>query len=136
MTDPLTKVERSERMRLIKSKNTKPELVVRKLCRDLGYAGYRLHRKDLPGKPDIAFISRKMVIFVHGCFWHGHECHGSPRLPKSKMDYWIPKIMRNRIRDIENLSALTRSGWKVLVIWECEIKNTSKLTSKLSKFLN
>lgn len=121
-------------MRLVKSKDTRPELVVRKLCRELGHGGYRLHRKDLPGKPDIAFIGKKLAIFVHGCFWHGHNCSGRIRLPKSRQDYWLPKIKRNCARDTENLAVLTESGWRVSVIWECETKKTEELANKLAMF--
>ena len=137
MADILTPEERSERMRLVKSKDTKPELVVRKLCRELEYKGYRVHRRDLPGKPDIAFIGRKLAIFVHGCFWHGHACHGKVRRPKSNLEYWNAKIERNRSRDIENISALERQGWKVLVVWECETKPSLRheLKGKLKRFL-
>ncbi|MFZ2161979.1 MAG: very short patch repair endonuclease [Sideroxyarcus sp.] len=135
MTDTLSPTERSARMRLVKSKDTGPELVVRGLCRALGHTGYRLHRKEFPGKPDIAFMSRKLAIFVHGCFWHGHDCHGYVRQPKSKQDYWIPKINRNRERDAENLAALKALGWRVLVVWECETKNLRNVSSKLTKFL-
>lgn len=135
MTDTLTPDERSARMRMIKSKGTRPELIVRKICRDLGYRGYRLHRKDLPGKPDIAFVGSKVALFVHGCFWHGHDCSGHVRLPKSKQDYWLPKIERNRARDVENLANLTGNGWRVLVVWECETKMVNELTRKLAAFL-
>lgn len=136
MTDTLSTQERSERMRLVKSKNTRPELIVRKLCRDLGHKGYRLHRKDLPGKPDIAFIRRKIALFVHGCFWHGHDCHGKVRHPKSNLDYWLPKIKRNKARDAENIATLESLGWRVIVIWECETKSHKQLASKLSNFLD
>jgi DNA mismatch endonuclease (patch repair protein) len=136
MTDTLSTQARSERMRLVKSKNTRPELVVRKLCRELGHKGYRLHRKDLAGKPDIAFMGRKIAIFVHGCFWHGHACHGRVRHPKSNLDYWLPKIERNIARDAENVAALKSLGWKTFVIWECETKRTEELASQLSTLLN
>lgn len=135
MVDTLSRQERSERMRLVRSKNTGPELIVRKLCRELGHKGYRLHRKHLPGKPDIAFIGRKIALFVHGCFWHGHDCHGKVRHPKSNLDYWLPKIERNIMRDAENITALEMRGWKVLIIWECETKHPEQLASKLSNFL-
>lgn len=135
MIDTLSPTDRSARMRLVKSKDTHPELVVRKLCRDLSHRGYRLHRKDLPGKPDIAFVGRKVAVFVHGCFWHGHDCSGHVRQPKSKQDYWLPKIERNRARDAENLANLLENGWKVLVVWECETKKLDELTSKISRFL-
>ncbi|MCC8997875.1 MAG: very short patch repair endonuclease [Nitrosomonas sp.] len=135
MTDTLLTKERSERMRLVKSKNTRPELTVRKLCRKLGYRGYRLHRKDLPGKPDIAFMGRKIAIFVHGCFWHGHNCHGKIRYPKSNQDYWLPKIKRNEAKDAENMAWLVASDWQVIVIWECETKHVEQLASKLANLL-
>ena len=133
----MTAEDRSNRMRLIKSKNTKPELVVRRLCCQLGFRGYRLHRKDLPGKPDVVFVGRKKVIFVHGCFWHGHECHrGKARLPKTKRSYWSPKISRNLDRDEKNLVLLQKTGWQVLVIWECETKKPETLSPKLVRFLS
>lgn len=135
MSDTLSQDERSARMRMIKSKDTRPELIVRKICRDLGHRGYRLHRKDLPGKPDIAFVGSKVALFVHGCFWHGHDCSGHVRLPKSKQDYWLPKIERNRARDAENLADLMGRGWRVLVVWECETKMVDELTRKLAAFL-
>ncbi|MDD5493756.1 MAG: very short patch repair endonuclease [Dehalococcoidia bacterium] len=135
MTDTLSKQERSERMRLVKSKDTRPELVVRRLCRELSHKGYRLHRKDLPGKPDIAFIGRKVALFVHGCFWHGHDCHGRVRHPKSNQYYWRSKIDRNVARDVENIAALETLGWRVIVIWECETKHLEQLAPKLINFL-
>lgn len=135
MTDTLSMQDRSERMRLVKSKNTHPELVVRKLCRELGHKGYRLHRKDLPGKPDIVFMGRKLVIFVHGCFWHGHNCHGKIRHPKSNQDYWLPKIKRNEVRDAENIAMLEATGWRIIIIWECETKHVERLTPKLANLL-
>lgn len=135
MTDTLSPTERSARMRLVKSKDTRTELFVRKICRNLGHRGYRLHRKDLPGKPDIAFVGRKVAVFVHGCFWHGHDCSGHVRLPKSKQDYWLSKIERNRARDAEHLAELTENGWRVLIVWECETKRVVELTSKLAGFL-
>lgn len=129
-------VERSENMRRIRSKNTKPELLVRKLVYGLGY-GYRLHRKDLPGKPDLAFIGRKKAIFVHGCFWHQHpdpHCSDS-RLPKTRSEYWLPKLNRNVQRDAEHIAALEASGWNVLVVWDCETNNLALLTKRLRHFL-
>ena len=119
--DKLTPQRRSENMRQIRGKNTAPELAVRKLCRELGFTGYRIHRRDLPGKPDLAWIGRKLAVFVHGCFWHGHNCVEGIRKPKSNQAYWIPKIERNRQRDIENIAALKAAGWVVLIVWECEI---------------
>lgn len=115
-------VSRSENMRRIRSKDTAPELLVRRLVWSLGYR-YRLHRKDLPGKPDLVFGTRKKVIFVHGCFWHQHPagCSDS-RLPKSRLGYWLPKLQRNCERDAKAVAALEAAGWQVLIIWDCETK--------------
>lgn len=136
MTDKLTPNKRSQNMRRIKSRNTSPELIVRKLTHRLGYR-FRLHRKDLPGKPDIVFPSKKKVIFVHGCFWHQHlnkKCLDS-RLPKSNQKYWVQKLERNKIRDKQAKINLTRLGWKYLIIWECEKINLENLKNKINKFL-
>lgn len=131
----IARIGRSENMRRIRSKNTGPELVVRQLLRGLGFTGYRIHRKDLPGKPDVAFISRKKAIFIHGCFWHGHGCKEGRREPKSNRDYWLPKIERNRQRDAAHLSGFARLGWSVLTIWECELGEPIALSAKLVAFL-
>lgn len=136
MTDTLSTQERSARMRLVRSKDTRPELAVRSLCRKLGHKGYRLHRKDLAGKPDVAFIGRKVAIFVHGCFWHGHACHGRVRQPKSNQDYWLSKINRNRVRDAKSIAELKALSWRVLVIWECETKHPERLSRKIARFLS
>lgn len=122
-------------MRGVKGKDTSPEIIIRKMLRDLGETGYRLHRKDLPGKPDIVFICRKMAIFVHGCFWHGHACRRGARIPKTNRDYWPKKIKRNKQRDIENIAKLHAKLWKVLIIWECELNNKELLSGKLKQFL-
>jgi len=122
-------------MRGVKSGNTSPEIAVRKLCRELGYVGYRLHRKDIIGNPDIAFISRNAVIFVHGCFWHGHDCPAGAKKPKTNAVYWRSKIKRNKVRDAEHMAELKASGWRSLVIWECEIKQLEKVKSKIARFL-
>lgn len=128
-------MKRSQIMKRVKSKNTNPELVVRiKLCA-LGFKGYRLHRKELPGCPDIAFLSRRKVIFVHGCFWHGHDCKHGRRQPKTNTNYWVPKIERNKIRDSENILKLIQSNWSVLILWECEISDKFLLEEKLMNFL-
>src|SRR5690606_27253748 len=103
-----------------KSKDTAPELAVRKLVYSLGYR-FRLHRRDLPGNPDLAFIGRRKVIFVHGCFWHGHSCSRGARSPKTNEEYWHSKVNRNRERDAKNLALLAMLGWGVYIIWECEI---------------
>jgi DNA mismatch endonuclease (patch repair protein) len=134
--DKLTPERRSENMRRIKSKDMKPELVVRRLVHGLGYR-YRLHRKDLPGKPDLVFGSKRKVIFVHGCFWHGHELKGclDGRRPKSNTSYWVPKLARNKSRDAERIAALEANGWTVLTIWECETKDLGAVERRLKLFL-
>lgn len=129
-------ITRSENMRRIRSKDTGPELVVRKLLRDLGFTGYRIHRKDLPGKPDIAFVGRRKAVMIHGCFWHGHDCKVGSRKPKSNLDYWLPKIERNRKRDAAHLDELEQLSWAVLTVWECELREPSSLAEKLSSFLS
>lgn len=134
MPDILTPVERSERMRRIRSYDTGPEMVVRRFVHAMGYR-YRLHSKELPGRPDLVFRSRKKVIFVHGCFWHLHESCRDGRIPKSRQDYWQPKLLRNKKRDAEHLAALETSGWTVLTVWECETKDLSVLQAKLRAFL-
>lgn len=123
-------------MRRIRSSDTNPELVVRKLVRELGFLGYRLHRKDLPGKPDLAWIGQRRAIFVHGCFWHGHDCTEGMRKPKTNQDYWIPKIARNQQRDAENIATLRAANWDILVVWECEIGNIVQLKENLRQFLS
>ena len=133
--DKLTPDLRSNNMRRIRGQNTLPELLVRKQCRELGFTGYRLHRRDLPGKPDLAWIGRKLAIFVHGCFWHGHNCSEGIRRPKSNQNYWIPKIERNQQRDAENIAVLQRTGWSLLVVWECELGGQNRLVRRLQRFL-
>src|ERR1700689_5110648 len=103
---------RSATMRAVKSKDTKPELEVRSLIHHLGYR-FRLHRRDLPGTPDLVFPGRRKVIFVHGCFWHGHDCPRGSRVPKANQNYWMRKVARNRERDLASQRALTASGWRV-----------------------
>lgn len=129
-------ISRSENMRRIRSKNTAPELAVRQLLRSLGFTGYRIHRKELPGKPDIAFIGRKKAVMIHGCFWHGHDCKEGRREPKSNLDYWLPKIERNRQRDVQHLAELARLGWSVLTVWECELRDMAALSAKLATFMS
>jgi DNA mismatch endonuclease, patch repair protein len=121
-------------MRAIKSKDTKPELVVRKLIHGLGYR-YRLHRKELPGHPDLVFARRRKVIFVHGCFWHGHDCKRGNRAPKENAEYWRQKIDRNKERDLKHKSALREAGWDILIIWECELKDVTALEGRIQHFL-
>lgn len=126
--------QRSRVMRAVKSVDTKPEMVVRRLTHNLGYR-YRLHRADLPGKPDLVFLSRRKVIFVHGCFWHGHDCARGARSPVNNSDYWKQKIDRNRARDREALSKLAAANWQALVIWECQIRDRAALADKITAFL-
>lgn len=122
-------------MRGVKSSNTSAEIAVRKLCRELGYGGYRLHRKDIIGNPDIAFIGKRAVIFVHGCFWHGHDCPAGSKKPKTNQTYWRAKIKRNILRDAKRQAELKAAGWRSLVIWECGIKQPEKVKSKIASFL-
>lgn len=132
MTDPA----RSAVMRAVRSKHTRPEMTLRRLLHARGYR-YRLHRKDLPGSPDLAFPARGKAIFVHGCFWHGHDCKRGARQPKDNADYWIAKIARNRARDEQAQAALRAMGWKCLIVWECEITRTGTagLSAALDAFL-
>lgn len=117
----------------IGSKDTAPELTVRRMLHAMGYR-FRLHRRDLPGTPDIVFPSRKKAIFVHGCFWHAHGCRiGRP--PKSKLEFWGPKLERNRARDEEKRQALLQAGWEVLTLWQCEIKDRTSLAERMQAFL-
>ena len=129
-------MDRSAVMRRVKARDTGPELIVRKALRQLGYTGYRLDRRDLPGRPDIAFIGRKRAIFVHGCFWHGHDCRRGARTPKTNAAYWTAKIARNRARDAAAEAALADLGWRSLSIWECELKDQPALAARLAGFLS
>jgi DNA mismatch endonuclease (patch repair protein) len=126
-------VNRSDNMRRIKSRDTGPEMTVRRLVHSMGYR-YRLHRNDLPGKPDLVFPARRKVIFVHGCFWHSHGCKLS-HTPKSNDAYWSPKLARNKVRDEKAQEALLAMGWGVLVIWECQLKDREALNDRLTQFL-
>lgn len=137
MADKISKRRRSANMAAIKSTNTKPELIVRRAVTALGYR-YRLHRKDLPGKPDLVFGPAKKVIFVHGCFWHMHpKAHClDARAPKSNTGYWSMKLQRNLERDAEHTLALRKLGWKVLIIWDCETRDEGKLVNRLRRFLD
>ena len=130
MTDALSKEERSRVMAKVKSRDTKPEKKVRSLLFSLGFR-FRLCQKNLPGKPDIVLKKYKTVIFVHGCFWHGHENCKNARVPKSNVEFWKNKIERNKQRFNEVAGQLRAQGWKVVVIWECETKDTKKLLSLL-----
>ncbi|MFC5480457.1 very short patch repair endonuclease [Massilia suwonensis] len=134
MGDTVTSAQRSENMKRIRSANTRPELTIRRMIYRLGYR-YRIHVKKLPGTPDIVFSSKRKIIFVHGCFWHFHQNCRAGRIPNSKVTYWHPKLMRTRARDEAHLEKLASLGWKVLVIWECELKDTSEVELKIQKFL-
>jgi DNA mismatch endonuclease (patch repair protein) len=133
--DSLSPKERSIVMARVRSKNSRPELLVRKLVFSLGYR-YRLHQKNLPGSPDLVFKSRRKVIFVHGCFWHRHARCALARMPKSRLGFWMPKLEGNRLRDQRNKRALARRGWKVLTIWECQLGNTERLHATIRGFLD
>ncbi|MDY7000522.1 MAG: very short patch repair endonuclease [Thermodesulfobacteriota bacterium] len=132
--DIVSKEKRSEIMSKIKGKDTKPEKIVRSLLHAMGYR-FRLHRKDLPGKPDIVLPKHKTVIFVHGCFWHGHNSCSRSNIPKSNSEYWIGKINRNIQRYNTNRALLVQKGWKVLVIWECQTKDREHLRLFLTEHL-
>lgn len=132
--DRMSANKRSEIMRSVRSKDTRPELVVRKLVFSLGYR-YRLHSATLPGKPDIVFASRKKVIFVHGCFWHRHRKCKYASLPASRQDYWIPKFQNTKARDERNQHELIQRGWAFLIVWECELRKQHMLVSKIQEFL-
>ena len=129
-----TSPARSAIMRAVRSRNTTPELIVRKMLHAIA-PGYRLHRKDIPGTPDIAYVGAKRAVFVHGCFWHGHDCARGARAPKTNRDYWLAKIERNRARDQEHSKALRREGFRTLVIWECELKAPLIVEQRLRKFV-
>jgi DNA mismatch endonuclease (patch repair protein) len=135
LTDTLTPNERSERMGRVHAKDTKPELVVRRLVHRMGYR-YRLHARDLPGCPDLVFPRFRKVLFIHGCFWHRHGDSACKlaRLPKSRLDFWLPKLEGNRLRDEKNMTALLALGWRYMVIWECEINNRD-IADRIRSFL-
>jgi len=133
MADTRTPEQRRRIMQAVKTRDTGPELTVRRILFDLGYR-YRLNAKNLPGHPDIFFPGRKRVIFVHGCFWHGHGCVKG-QAPKSRLDYWEPKLRANRERDAAQLLALGKLGWSVLTIWQCETHDQEVLATKLKRFL-
>lgn len=134
--DRLSRSERSANMAAIRSKGMRPEIIVRSLVHRLGYR-FRLHSKDLPGKPDLVFSSRRAVIFVHGCFWHQHASQRCKiaRVPKSNLGYWRPKFRRNVERDENNRKKLRSLGWRVLVLWECSIPNQERLAARIRRFL-
>ena len=133
-TAPAKTYDRSAIMRAVKSRDTNPELAVRALLRPIA-PGYRLHRGDLPGKPDVVYVSRKLAIFVHGCFWHGHDCARGARAPKTNAAYWRAKIARNRARDEKTLVAYAAMGWRACVVFECELKDKAALAVRLAETL-
>ncbi|HKX80148.1 MAG TPA: DNA mismatch endonuclease Vsr [Novosphingobium sp.] len=136
MTDTLNPAARSERMGRVRGRDTKPEMVVRRLLHAMGYR-YRLQARDLPGRPDIVFRGRRKAILVHGCFWHRHAdptCKLS-RLPKTRLDFWLPKLEGNRQRDEANLARLRAMGWRVLLVWECELRDREQLANTLRRFM-
>jgi DNA mismatch endonuclease, patch repair protein len=134
MTDTLSPERRSANMSKIRSTDSVPEMLVRRLAFRLGYR-YRLHAANLPGKPDLVFPARRKVVFVHGCFWHQHQSCQEGRVPRSNTGYWAPKLERNVQRDAESRARLRAAGWKSLVVWECETKSEPRLKAKLMKFL-
>ncbi|WP_022728415.1 very short patch repair endonuclease [Fodinicurvata sediminis] len=132
--DFVSKEKRSKIMRGVKQENTKPEILVRRIIHSSGYR-FRLHRKDLPGRPDIVLPKYQLAIFVHGCFWHQHDgCHDD-RMPTSNTEYWTQKLQRNKERDKEKFENLKDKGWNVLIIWECETKNTEIVYKKINKYI-
>jgi DNA mismatch endonuclease (patch repair protein) len=133
MVDTRSPEQRRRIMQSVKGKNTTPEMLVRRLVFKAGYR-YRLHQKKLPGSPDLVFPARRKVVFVNGCFWHGHAC-SKGKLPKSRPEFWGPKIARNRQRDADALERLRSLGWKALTIWQCETKDSVSLRRTLLKFL-
>ncbi len=133
-TDVYPPEKRSAVMRRVKGKNTSPELAVRKALTKLG-ARYRLHRKDLPGNPDIVMPGRRLALFIHGCFWHGHDCARGSRVPKQNRDYWVGKVARNAARDVQSRKALAALGWWVETIWECDLKDAAALEARLAALL-
>ena len=125
---------RRRTMQAVRSIDTRPELLVRSIAHRLGYR-FRLHRKDLPGTPDLVFVGKRKIVFVHGCFWHGHDCPRGARVPRTNRAYWVKKIRRNRQRHITAESELRLLGWRVLVLWECGLKEPASVRDALAKFL-
>ncbi|ATC26521.1 DNA mismatch endonuclease Vsr [Caulobacter vibrioides] len=134
MSDVYDKAKRSAVMARVRSQDTGPELRLRRLLTGLG-ARYRLHRKDLPGSPDVVMPGRRLAFFVHGCFWHGHDCARGARVPKANRDYWLAKVARNIARDQRALAALAQAGWRTQVVWECDFKDEAALSARLQALL-
>ena len=135
MTDVYPPEKRSAVMRRVKGRDTTPEMKVRKALTRLG-ARYRLHRKDLPGNPDVVLPGRRLALFVHGCFWHGHDCARGSRVPKQNRDYWVAKVARNVARDAKTRAALADQGWRAETLWECELKDAKALEARLARLLS
>ena len=135
MADIYPVAKRSQIMGRIRARGSKAELVVRRLTHRMGYR-YRLHRSDLPGRPDMVFVKTRKVVFVNGCFWHGHNCRAGRNRPKSNTSYWERKLDGNIRRDTQNQSDLVRMGWRVLVVWECELRDERNICEKLRLFLD
>jgi DNA mismatch endonuclease (patch repair protein) len=134
MADTHTVQQRSANMRAVRGKNTAPEILVRSMLHRLGYR-FRLHRRDLPGTPDLVFPALQCAVLIHGCFWHGHDCpRGS--LPSTNVAFWQTKIVKNKERDVRAKQGLKKSGWRVLAVWECEMKNKDRLQKRLVRFLD
>jgi DNA mismatch endonuclease (patch repair protein) len=134
LVDTISPEYRSEIMSRVRAKDTKPEMLVRRLVHAAGYR-YRLHVRDLPGKPDLVFPARRKVVFINGCFWHRHRDCALARLPKSRTEFWTEKLERNRARDERNVAALRDLGWDVLTVWECEIRDPAGLMRRVEAFL-
>jgi DNA mismatch endonuclease (patch repair protein) len=134
LVDTISPEYRSEIMSRVRGKDTKPEMVVRRMLHAAGYR-YRLHARDLPGKPDLVFPARRKVVFINGCFWHRHQGCAHARLPKSRTEFWTEKLERNRERDDRNVEALRELGWEVLTVWECEARDPAALMPRVVAFL-
>ncbi|MEZ6028931.1 MAG: DNA mismatch endonuclease Vsr [Hyphomonadaceae bacterium] len=134
MTDVFDPAQRSAVMRAVKSRDTGPEMAVRRAAHALGLR-FRLHRSDLPGRPDLVFPSRRIALFVHGCFWHGHDCPRGARMPQNNRDYWQAKIGRNMARDKATMTALRKLGWTARTIWECETRDPAALARRITRLV-
>ncbi len=134
MTDHVDSAKRSTMMAAVHAKDTEPEMVVRKIVHSMGYR-YRLHVKELPGKPDLVFSRRRKIIFVHGCFWHRHEACTRASMPKTRVSFWQSKFDANIARDEIVLRSLKKDGWRVMTVWQCELKSVERLTKRLKRFL-
>lgn len=130
MPDVLTPEQRSRNMRAIKGRDTVPELIVRRMLHAMGYR-FRLHRRDLPGRPDIVIPGRRIALFVHGCFWHRHRCRYGRVEPVTRTEFWQAKFATNVARDRKSMRALRKAGWRVTIVWECQTRDADKLASRL-----